>query len=65
MIESCEPATTMSMSLYGSCWKVGLRIQFSWTRPTLTAAIGPMKGIFDELIAYDAARSASTSASFS
>ena len=65
MIESFDAATTMSMSLYGSCWKVGLRIHFSWTRPTRTAAIGPMNGIFEALSAYDAATSAITSASFS
>ncbi len=47
MIESFEPATTSSMSLYSSCWNVGLSTQLSCMRPTRTAAIGPCNGIFD------------------
>ena len=46
-IESSEPATTRSMSVYSSCWKVGLRIQLPSTRPTRTAAIGPFHGTVD------------------
>ena len=40
MIESFEPATTSSMSLYSSCWNVGLSTHLPWTRPTRTPAIG-------------------------
>jgi len=35
----------MSMSLYSSCWKVGLSTQFPWIRPTRTPAIGVAKGM--------------------
>jgi hypothetical protein len=65
MIESAEPATTMSMSENSSAWNVGLRSHFPSTRPTRTPAIGPVHGIRLALSANDVAMRPSTSWSFS
>ena len=64
-MESREPETIMSRSLNSSCWKVGFKIQAPSTRPTRTAATGPLQGTFDIERAADAAVTPSTSASFS
>ena len=38
----------------GTCWNVGLRINFPSTLPTLTAPIGPLNGISEMVRAVEA-----------
>ncbi len=63
-IESFDPVMMRSMSLYSSCWKVGLMAHFPSRRPMRTPASGWPKGILEALSASETARSDGTSASF-
>ena len=64
-IDSLLPDRTKSNSEFSICSIVGFITKLPSTLPTLTEAIGPLKGISDNDKAKDAPKAANTSGSFS